>query len=191
MTVYQTELARLRKIEEDKARIEKERLEAEAREKARLAEVELRKAQKLAEDARIAAEAAAQSALAETKSDEGMDPFDAILAESETNAAAEEESIRAAQAALDAQAAADAAMEAAKQSIRDIHNIDVQAAYVPKVTGSASKTYEVWDYEITDPTAVPLFYRPINEALIAAEVRKSKGSTSIPGVKVSSHQEVK
>ena len=97
------------------------------------------------------------------------DPFLAALAQSEAEEKAEE----------------------FKQSVYDHHAIQVPVAPTQKVTGSASKTYEVWDYEITDGALVPLQFRPIDEKLIAAEVRRLKGETDIPGVKVSSRIEVK
>ena len=162
MTAYQTELARLRKIEEDKAAAEQKRLEAEAH--------------KAQEAARAALAAAQEEANALKAKAVELDPFDQILAEEEAAAA---------------EAAAVAAAEAVKQSIRDTRAIEVIPEYVPKVTGSGSKTFTVWTYEIVDPALVPMSFRPINEALIAAEVKASKGSTSIPGVTVSSHQEVK
>lgn len=163
MSAYQTELARLRKVEADRVAAEEAKLKAEALEAQRVAREALELAQK---------EAAALKAKAAE-----LDPFDAILAEEE---------------AATAQAQADAAAEAVKQSIRDSRSVVApSAAYVPKVTGAGSKTYEVWSYEITDPGLVPLTYRPIDESLIARDVRALKGETQIPGIRVFYTTEVK
>jgi len=164
MTAFQEELARQRREAEEAARKERERLEAEAREAVR---VEREKA----EAARKEAEEAARKA-----QDVEQDPFEAALAQSE---------------AEEAQRRSLEANEVFKQSIRDAHTAEIQPEFVPKVTGAGSKTYTVWDFEITDPDRVPLKYRPIDRALIAKEVRESKDATDIPGVKVTSRIEVK
>ena len=62
---------------------------------------------------------------------------------------------------------------------------------VPKVTASASRTFTVWEFEITDPDKVPLSYRPIDTAAIARDVKALKDRASIPGVRVFSRLEVK
>lgn len=162
MTAYQSELARQRAEAEATARKERERLEAEARAKADAEMAAARKAQEEAEAARAAATV--------------EDPFAALLAE---DTAAEAERRAAEQA------------EAARQAIRDIRTIDVPVVAAPKVTGSASKTFTVWDFEIIDPERVPLRYRPIDRSLIAKEVRESKEATEIEGVRVFSRIEVK
>lgn len=105
------------------------------------------------------------------------DPFAALLAEEE---------------AAEAERKANEQAESAKASIRAMHTIDVPAAMVaPKVTGSASKTYTVWDYEITDPALVPLKYRLIDYPSIARDVRSEKGEFSKPGIRVFSRIEVR
>lgn len=149
MTAYQAQLAEERRKAEAEARVERERLEAIAREEQRLALEEVRKAQ--------------EAAQAEE------DPFLASLAAAE----------------------AEEATEAYKQSIRDARAIEAPVAYVPKVTGGASKTYTVYEFKITNPELVPMCYRPINEALIAADVKRLKDEANIPGVFVTSRVEVK
>ena len=163
MTAFQEELARQRREAEEAARKERERLEAEAREAARIEREKAEAARREAEEAQARAQGAEQ------------DPFEAALAQSD---------------AEEAQRRADEAAEAYKQSIRETH-VEIEPAYVPKVTGAGSKTFTVWDFEITDPDQVPLKYRPIDRTLIAKEVRESKGATDIPGVKVTSRIEVK
>ena len=81
--------------------------------------------------------------------------------------------------------------EAAKQALREVHAVKVPVVTAPKVTGSASKTFTVWDYEITDPALVPLAYRPIDTAAIARDVKAGKDECKIPGVRVFSRIEVK
>ena len=164
MTAYQTELARQRREAEEIARKEQERLQAIAREEAR-------KAEEAAMQARQEAQAAAQRA-----QEAAEDPFEAALAQQE---------------AEDAARAAQESLEAAKQSIRDIRKVEVVPDFVPKVTGSGSKTYTVWEFVVKDPALVPMKYRPIDESLIARDVRELKGECEIPGVKITSRIEVK
>lgn len=163
MTTYQAELARQRAEAEAAARKERERLEAEARAKA---DAEIAAA-KLAREEAEAARAAATN----------EDPFAALLAEEEAEAA---------------EARATEQAEAARQSIRDMATIEVVPEFVaPKVTGSASKTFTVWDFEITDPGLVPMVYRPIDHAALARDVKAGKDGCKIPGVRVFSRIEVK
>ena len=148
-----------------KLAMERTKAEEEARkERERIAQDEARKV----EEARQAADAAAKAAQT------AEDPFDALLASEE----AEEASSRAA-----------LQLEASKQALREVATI--QPDLPAKVTGSASKTFEVWHYEITDPALVPLKYRPIDEAAIARDVRTEKGDCHIPGVRVYKTIEVK
>lgn len=164
MTAFQEELARQRREAEEAARKERERLEAEAREAARIEREKAEAARREAEEAQARAQGAEQ------------DPFEAALAQSD---------------AEEAQRRADEANEAFKQSIRDARTVEVQPEFVPKVTGAASKTFTVWDFEITDPDLVPMRFRPIDQKLIAAEVRELKDKFSAPGVKITSRIEVK
>ena len=162
MTSYQAGLARQRAEAEAEARRERERLEAEARAKA---EAEIAAAKKAREEADAALDAA-----------QGDDPFAAVLAQEE---------------AQEAEARANAQAEAARQAIRDAASVDVQAVVTPKVTGAASKTFTVWDFEITDPALVPMVYRPIDMKALAADVKAGKDQCQIPGVRVFSRIEVK
>lgn len=162
MSAYQAELDRQRREAEAAARKERERLEAEARAKAEAEVAAARKAQEEAD--------AARAAVAED------DPFAAILAEDE---------------AAEAERRADEASEAAKQALREVHAVNVPVVVAPKVTGSASKTFTVWEFEIEDPALVPLAYRPIDTAAIARDVKAGKGECKIPGVRVFSRIEVK
>ena len=152
------------------AKLAEERRKAEeaARiERERIAREEAAKieaARKAEEEAASAAKAAQESA----------DPFAAVLAE---------------EAAAEASQAAAIATEEAKATIRELRM--VEPAIPAKVTGSASKTYEVWKFEITDPALVPLAYRPIDTAAIARDVKAGKGECNIPGVRVYSEIEVK
>jgi chromosome segregation ATPase len=162
MTTYQAELARLRLEAETAARKERDRLEAEARAKA---DAEIAAAKKAREDA-DAAHAAA----------EGGDPFAAVLAE---------------QDAAEAEERAQAQAEAARKALRDMAAINIEAVATPKVTGAASKTFTVWDFEITDPALVPMAYRPIDLAALARDVKAGKDQCQIPGVRVFSRVVVK
>ena len=151
------------KLAEERRKAEEDaRRERERIEREEAAKIEA--ARKAEDEARRAAEAAQQVA----------DPFEAALAEQEAD---------------DAAAAAQQVAEEAKQAIRNVATIPVAAP--PKVTGSASKTYEVWKFEITDPALVPLAYRPIDTAAIARDVKAGKGECNIPGVRVYSEIEVK
>ena len=141
---------------------EEARLERERIEREERAKVEA--ARKAEEEALLAAEAAAAM----------DDPFAAILAEDAAKTAAE---------------AAKQTAEAAKQAIREV--VTMPVTMPAKVTGSASKTFEVWKFEITDPALVPLAYRPIDTAAIARDVKAGKGECNIPGVRVYSEIEVK
>lgn len=162
MTAYQAELARQRAEAEAIARKERERLEAEAKAKAD-AEIEAaRKAREEAEAARAAAQV--------------DDPFAAILAE---DAAAEAERRAAEQA------------EIAKQSIRELATIDVPVVSAPKVTGSASKVFTVYDFEVEDESLIPKPYWVLDRAAILRDVRAAKDDCSIPGIKVTKRTEVK
>jgi len=164
MTTFQAELARQRAEAEALARKERERLEAEARAKAEAEMAAARKAREEAEAARAATE-------------NQEDPFAALLAEDEAAAA---------------EARANEQAESARQSIRDMASIEVVPEYVaPKVTGSASKTFTVWTYEIEDESLVPMAYRPIDHASLARDVKAGKDGCHIPGVRVFSRIEVK
>lgn len=164
MSAYQAELARQRAAAEAEAKRERERLEAEAKAKAA---AELEAARKAKEEA-DAALAALQTV---------GDPLAAILAQED---------------AAEAERKAQEQAEAAMQAIRDSASIVVTpAVVVPKVTGTASKTHEVWKFEITDPALVPLKYRPIDETAIARDVRSLKSECEIPGIRVYSEIEVK
>ncbi|MBP1626910.1 MAG: hypothetical protein H6Q00_1385, partial [Holophagaceae bacterium] len=163
MSAYLAELARQRAEAVALARKERERLEAEAKAKADAEIAAAKKAQEEAEAAKL---------VASTEED----PFAALLAEQESEEAAQ----RAAEQS-----------EAAKQAIRDTRVVLPAAPEVAKVTGSASKTFTAWKYEITDPALVPLKYRPIDEAAIARDVRALKEGCEIPGVRVYSEIEVK
>jgi hypothetical protein len=194
MTAYQTKLAEDRRKAEQEAEAERRRLQAIADEERRKAEAEFRRIQKEADDARIAAEQAAQKARQDAMNAAAanveLDPFEALLAEDSASSEAYDEAIEAQRIADEAQAKQEAAAEAYRQSIRD-SRVEVAPTFVPKVTGSGSKTYEIFEFTITNPALVPMDYRPISEALIAAEVKKSKGATAIPGVTVTSRMEVK
>lgn len=120
-------------------------------------------------EAAARAKAAEELAAAAKLREAAADPFEAFLAETE----------------------AAAHVDAAKEAFRSIATIDVPVYAPAKVTGGATKTMTVWDFEITDPALVPLAYRPIDLKLVAAEVRAMKGETSIPGILVFSRQEVK
>lgn len=144
------------------AEAEKRRLEAEARAKAEAELEAARKAQEEADAARAAVD--------------GDDPFLTLLAADDL----EEAERKAAEQA-----------EAAKQALREVHAVNVPVVTAPKVTGSASKTFTVWEFEIEDPALVPLAYRPIDTAAIARDVKAGKDECKIPGVRVFSRIEVR
>ena len=81
--------------------------------------------------------------------------------------------------------------QTAMQTIRDMRMVDVPVITTPKVTGAASRTYTVWDFEVTDPALVPLEYRPIDMPSIGRDVRALKAECRIPGIRVFSRVEVK
>jgi len=163
MTAFQAELARQRQEAEAAARKEQQRLEAEARAKA---------------DAEIAAaKLAREEADAARAAVEDDDPFAALLAQEEADAA---------------EARANEQAEAARQSIRNMAAIEVAPAIVaPKVTGSASKTFTVYDFEVEDESLIPKPYWILDRASLLRDVRASKEECRIPGIKVTKRTEVK
>lgn len=163
MTAYQTELARQRAEAEAAARKERERLEAEAKAKADAEIAAAKKAQEEAEEARAAAT--------------GDDPFAAVLAE---------------EAAAEAEARAQQQAEAARQAIRDMATIEVVPENVaPKVTGSASKTFTVYGYEIEDESLIPEPYWVLDHASLLRDVKAAKDDCKIPGIRLTKKIEVK
>lgn len=138
------------------------RLERERIEREERAKVEA--ARKAEEEARLAAEAAAAT----------DDPFAAILAEDAAKTAAE--------------AAAQTA-EAAKQAIREV--VTMPVTMPAKVTGSASKTFTVYGYEIEDESLIPRPYWILDHAALLRDVRASKDECRIPGLKITKSIEVK
>lgn len=144
---------------------ERAKAEKEAREeRERIAAEEAKKV----EDARKTAEEAAR------KVSESADPFDAFLAQEE----AQEASQRAAMQ-----------LEESKQAIREVATMPVN---VPaKVTGSASKTFTVWDYTIEDESKIEDKYWVLDLAAIARDVKALKDQFNSPGIKVTSRVEVK
>lgn len=161
MSAYQAELARQRAEAEAIAKAEQKRLEDEARIKA---DAEIAEANRL--------QAEADAARAAVESD---DPFAALLAADDLEEAERK--------------AADAA-EAAKQAIRDTR-VEVPVEYVAKVTGSASKTFTVYGYEIEDESLIPMCYRPIDHASLLRDVKASKDECRIPGLKLTKKIEVR
>ena len=147
---------------------ERRKAEEEARlERERIAREEAAKV----EAARKAQEEA--EALAKKAQEEG-DPFLALLAQE------------------DAKDAAQASAQATQDAVATLRTAATLQPEAPaKVTGSASKTYEVWDFEVTDPALVPLSYRPIDTTAIARDVHSLKSEANIPGVRVFSRIEVK
>ena len=162
MSAYQAELDRQRREAEAAARKERERLEAEARAKAESEIAAAKKAQEEADAARAAVDS--------------DDPFAAILAEDE---------------AAETQRLADEASEAARQAIREVHAVNVPVVTAPKVTGSASKTFTVYDFEIEDETKIEDKYWVLDRAAIARDVKALKGDFNSPGIRVTNHVEVK
>ena len=162
MTAYQTELARQRAEAEAEAKKERERLGAEARAKAEAEIAAAKKAQEEADAARAAVD--------------GDDPFAAILAEDE---------------AAETQRLADEASEAARQAIREVHAVNVPVVVAPKVTGSASKTFTVYGYEVEDESLIPRPYWVLDHAALLRDVRASKDECRIPGLKITKSIEVK
>lgn len=125
---------------------------------------------KLESEARAKAEAelaAAEEALRAAATT--ADPFEAVLAEED---AAEHQA-------------------AGQQQIRELRLAPPSVPMPARVTGSAVRTVTVWDFEVTDPAAVPLRYRPIDTAMIAREVRALKAEFSAPGIRVFFREEVR
>ena len=158
MTAFQTEQERIRRQAEELARLDRERKEAEAREIARQAEEAALKARQEAEDAAA-------------KLSTTTDPFEAALLEAQAD---------------EAHAASTAALETAKDAYREAARTPSTIFAPAKVTAVGVRTTTVYDYEITDPDQVPMRFRPIDERLIAAEVRTLKDKAAIPGVKITS-----
>jgi vacuolar-type H+-ATPase subunit F/Vma7 len=132
---------------------------------------EAEEAQRKAEaEARAKAEAELEAARkAREEAAKAEDPFEALLAEEE---AAEH-------------------LETGQQAIRDLRTAPPVVPIPAKVTGTASRTYTVWDFEVVDAALVPLQYRPIDLAAIYRDVRAWKGETNIPGIRVFSREAVR
>jgi hypothetical protein len=158
LLAYKQEEERQRIAAENAARIERERIEAECRAKAE------EERQKLAELKRQAEEAAkAQEA-----------PLTGLAA-----FVAEEEA-----AAL--QAEIEAARLATENAIRETamapRQVVVQAP--PKVTAAGTSFRSVWKFKVLDLALVPREYLILNEQMVGALARSTKGAMAIPGIEI-------
>lgn len=116
----------------------------------------------------------AEAAEAARKASESSDPFAALLAQDSAEEAAQ---------------AAAQTIEEAKQTLREVATI--QPNLPAKVTGSASKTYTIWEYEIEDESKIEDRYWIIDHAAIARDVKALKDEFKSPGIKTTSRTEVK
>ena len=158
LLAYKQEEERQRIAAENAARIERERIEAECRAKAD------EERQKLAELKRQAEEAA--------KAQESpLTPIEAFIAEEEA-------------AAL--QAEIEAARLATENAIRETamapRQVQVQAP--PKVTAAGTSFRSVWKFKVVDLAQVPREYMILNEQMVGALARSTKGAMTIPGIEI-------
>ena len=158
LLAYKQEEESQRIAAESAARIERERIEAECRAKAE------EERQKLAELKRQAEEAA--KAQAET-----LTPIEAFIAEEEA-------------AAL--QAEIEAARLATENAIRETAMAprQVQVQGPPKVTAAGTSFRSVWKFKVSDLNQVPREYMILNEQMVGALARSTKGAMQIPGIEI-------
>jgi hypothetical protein len=158
LLAYKQEEERQRRAAEEAARIERERIEAECRAKAE------EERQKLAELKRQAEEAA--KAQAET-----LTPIEAFIAEEE--AAVLQEEIEAARLATE---------NAIRETAMAPRQVVVQAP--PKVSAAGTSFRSVWKFKVLDLAAVPREYMILNEQMVGALARSTKGAMQIPGIEI-------
>ena len=158
LLAYKQEEERQRIAAENAARIERERIEAECRAKA---EEEHQKFDELKRQAEEAAKA--QKAL--------LTPIEAFIAEEE---------------AATLQAEIDAARLATENAIRETamapRQVQVQAP--PKVTAAGTSFRSVWKFKVVDLAQVPREYMVLNEQMVGALARSTKGAMQIPGLEI-------
>ena len=158
LLAYKQEEERQRIAAENAARIERERIEAECRAKA---EEEHQKFDELKRQAEEAAKA--QKAL--------LTPIEAFIAEEE---------------AATLQAEIDAARLATENAIRETamapRQVQVQAP--PKVTAAGTSFRSVWKFKVVDLAQVPREYMVLNEQMVGALARSTKGAMQIPGIEI-------
>ena len=156
MLAFQREEDRKRREAEEVARKEAEARAAEARAKAEEEMRRLEAERKAAEEARQAAETA-------------QSPVAAFLAQEEANRAT---------------AAAEAAMEAAKDNLRQaaMAGQSVAAVIPPKVTAAGTSLRRTWKARVVDVNAVPREFLIPNEQLLGQIAREQKENASVPGV---------
>jgi hypothetical protein len=135
---------------------EEERLRREAEEAARKERERLEAEAK--EAARIEMEKAQKAREAVTQAE---DPFEAALAEEEANAA----------------------LENAKEAIRDIRRVDVPVDYVPNTVAAGTSFRKNWTFEVIDASLIPREYLIPDEKRIGELARSFKEKADIPGVR--------
>ncbi len=160
MLSYKQEEERQRRAAEEAARVERERIEAECRARAEEERQKLAELKRQAEEAAKALEAASAPT-----------PIEAFIAEEE--AAALQEQIEAARLATE-NAIRDTAM-APRQ---------VQVAAPPKVTAAGTSFRTVWKFRVLDLAQVPREYMILNEQMVGALARSTKGAMAIPGIEI-------
>jgi hypothetical protein len=161
MIAYKQEEERQRRAAEEAARIERERIEAECRAKAE------EERQKLAELKRQAEEAAQAQAAQEAP----LSGLAAFVAEEEAAALQEE---------------IEAARLATENAIRETAMAPraVQVAAPPKVTAAGTSFRTVWRFKVVDLAQVPREYMILNEQMVGALARSTKGAMAIPGIEI-------
>jgi hypothetical protein len=158
LLAYKQEEERQRIAAESAARIERERIEAECRAKAEEERQKFDELKRQAEDAAKAQEV----------------PLTGLAA-----FVAEEEA-----AAL--QAEIDAARIATENAIRETamapRQVVIQAP--PKVTAAGTSFRSVWKFKVVDLAQVPREYMILNEQMVGALARSTKGAMQIPGIEI-------
>jgi hypothetical protein len=158
LLAYKQEEERQRRAAEEAARIERERIEAECRAKAEEERQKFDELKRQAEDAAKAQEV----------------PLTGLAA-----FVAEEEA-----AAL--QAEIDAARIATENAIRETamapRQVVIQAP--PKVTAAGTSFRSVWKFKVVDLAQVPREYMILNEQMVGALARSTKGAMQIPGIEI-------
>jgi hypothetical protein len=155
LLAYKHEEDRQRIAAENAARIERERIEAECRAKA---EGERQKLEELKRQAAKAQEAP-------------LTPIEAFIAEEEA-------------AAL--QVEIEAARLATENAIREtaIAPRQVQVQAPPKVTAAGTSLRIFWKFKVSDLAQVPREYLILNEQMVGALARSTKGAITIPGIEI-------
>jgi len=167
--IRQAEEARLRRIEEEKARKERARLEEKAR-------AEAEKAEKLRREAEAKAEAERKRLQAEADALKSRRDAASRVARAELEARAK--AVEADTAKADAADAKSAGL-ARQAEVTTAVDVRVESTVKP-VAGVAQKL--VWKFRVVDFKSLPDDFKVVNEVLLGGVARSEKAEAKVPGV---------